>query len=106
MRDWLLETVEPCLLALEMEVAREMDAELGFGSCEAGEPGANEPGCRQLREQDGSAQDQRPQSDVVASRRCRNRGSVVRNLDAWYDAFKPKETEALYLAPDKRVKIW
>jgi len=34
------------------------------------------------------------------------RGSVVRNLDAWYDAFKPKETEALYLAPDKRVKIW
>jgi len=34
------------------------------------------------------------------------RSSVVRNLDAWYDAFKPKETDALYLAPDKRVKIW
>ena len=32
--------------------------------------------------------------------------SVVRNLDAWYDAFKPKETDALYLAPDKRVRIW
>jgi putative endopeptidase len=34
------------------------------------------------------------------------RTSVVRNLDAWYDAFKPKETDALYLAADKRVKIW
>jgi len=34
------------------------------------------------------------------------RGAVVRNLDAWYDAFKPAETDALYLAPDKRVKIW
>jgi putative endopeptidase len=34
------------------------------------------------------------------------RTSVVRNLDAWYDAFKPKSTDALYLAPDKRVKIW
>ncbi len=34
------------------------------------------------------------------------RASVVRNLDAWYDAFKPKETDALYLPPDKRVKIW
>jgi putative endopeptidase len=34
------------------------------------------------------------------------RGSVVRNLDVWYDAFKPKETDALYLPPDKRVRIW
>jgi len=34
------------------------------------------------------------------------RASVVRNLDAWYDAYKPKPTDALYLAPDKRVKIW
>jgi putative endopeptidase len=34
------------------------------------------------------------------------RTSVVRNLDAWYDAFKPKPTDALYLPPDKRVKIW
>jgi predicted metalloendopeptidase len=30
----------------------------------------------------------------------------VRNLDAWYDAFKPKPSDALYLPPDKRVKIW
>jgi putative endopeptidase len=34
------------------------------------------------------------------------RADVVRNIDVWYDAFKPKETDALYLAPDKRVKIW
>jgi len=34
------------------------------------------------------------------------RASVVRNLDVWYDAFKPKASDALYLAPDKRVKIW
>jgi putative endopeptidase len=34
------------------------------------------------------------------------RTAVVRNLDAWYDAFKPKEGDALYLAPDKRVRIW
>ncbi|MBC7973604.1 MAG: M13 family metallopeptidase, partial [Myxococcales bacterium] len=34
------------------------------------------------------------------------RVSVVRNLDTWYEAFQPKETDALYLSPDKRVKIW
>jgi putative endopeptidase len=31
---------------------------------------------------------------------------VVRNLDAWYTAFDVKEGDALYLAPEKRVKIW
>jgi putative endopeptidase len=34
------------------------------------------------------------------------RTSVVRNLDMWYDAFAPKQGEALFLTPDKRVKIW
>jgi len=34
------------------------------------------------------------------------RTSTVRNLDVWYDAFGPKQGEALFLAPDKRVKIW
>jgi len=34
------------------------------------------------------------------------RVSVVRNLDAWYDAFKPAPNDALFLAPDQRVKIW
>jgi putative endopeptidase len=34
------------------------------------------------------------------------RVATVRNLDVWYDAFKPKPSDALYLAPDKRVQIW
>ncbi len=34
------------------------------------------------------------------------RASVVRNLDSWYDAYAAKDGEALFLAPDKRVKIW
>lgn len=31
---------------------------------------------------------------------------IVRNLDAWYDAFDVKEGDALYLPPEKRVSIW
>ena len=31
---------------------------------------------------------------------------VVRNMDAWYEAFDVKEGDALYLAPEDRVKIW
>jgi putative endopeptidase len=31
---------------------------------------------------------------------------VVRNLDAWYDAFGVKEGDKMYLAPEQRVKIW
>jgi putative endopeptidase len=31
---------------------------------------------------------------------------TVRNLDAWYDAFGVKDGDKLYLAPDKRVRIW
>ncbi|MGX9718855.1 M13 family metallopeptidase [Stenotrophomonas acidaminiphila] len=34
------------------------------------------------------------------------RALTVRNLDAWYPAFEVKEGQALYLAPDKRVKVW
>jgi len=34
------------------------------------------------------------------------RALTVRNLDAWYDAFDVKEGDKLYLAPEKRVKIW
>ena len=34
------------------------------------------------------------------------RASVVRNLDPWYDAFKPKDGDQLFLAPDQRVRIW
>lgn len=31
---------------------------------------------------------------------------VVRNVDAWYDAFGIKEGDKLYLAPEDRVRIW
>lgn len=34
------------------------------------------------------------------------RALTVRNLDAWYKAFDVKEGDKLYLAPDKRVKVW
>ena len=31
---------------------------------------------------------------------------VVRNVDAWYTAFGVKEGDALFLPPEKRVRIW
>ncbi|MGE7136734.1 M13 family metallopeptidase [Luteibacter sp. NPDC031894] len=31
---------------------------------------------------------------------------TVRNLDAWYEAYGVKPDQALYLTPDKRVRIW
>src|SRR5262249_46474852 len=31
---------------------------------------------------------------------------VVRNVDAWYQAFGVKEGDKLYLPPDQRVHIW
>jgi putative endopeptidase len=31
---------------------------------------------------------------------------VVRNIDAWYDAFGVKPGDAYYLPPDQRVRIW
>ena len=34
------------------------------------------------------------------------RSAVVRNLDAWYDAYAPGAADKLYLAPNKRVRIW
>jgi endothelin-converting enzyme/putative endopeptidase len=36
---------------------------------------------------------------------CRVNG-VVRNLDAWYDAFDVAPDDELYLAPDDRVRLW
>jgi putative endopeptidase len=36
----------------------------------------------------------------------RYRAQTVRNIDAWYDAYRVKEGEKLYLAPDARVRIW
>ncbi len=34
------------------------------------------------------------------------RVAVVRNLDPWYAAFNPTPGSALFLAPDRRVRIW
>jgi putative endopeptidase len=34
------------------------------------------------------------------------RVATMRNLDAWYDAFKPRPGEALVLPPDQRARIW
>jgi len=34
------------------------------------------------------------------------RALTGRNLDAWYSAFNVKPGQKLYLAPDKRVKVW
>jgi len=34
------------------------------------------------------------------------RALTVRNIDAWYKAFGIKEGDKLYLAPDKRVRVW
>lgn len=31
---------------------------------------------------------------------------TVRNLDAWYEAFQVQPGQALYLAPEERVKVW
>ena len=30
----------------------------------------------------------------------------VRNVPEWYEAFNVEETDALYLPPERRVKIW
>ncbi len=34
------------------------------------------------------------------------RALTVRNLDAWYKAFNVQPTDKLYLAPEKRVRVW
>ena len=34
------------------------------------------------------------------------RASTVRNIDGWYQAFEVKPGQALFLAPEQRVRIW
>jgi len=36
----------------------------------------------------------------------RYRALAPRNHDAWYEAFDVKPGDALYLAPEERVRIW
>jgi endothelin-converting enzyme/putative endopeptidase len=31
---------------------------------------------------------------------------VVRNMDAWYNAFNVKPGDKMYLTPEQRVRIW
>ena len=51
------------------------------------------------------AQRQQVVTDPHSPARFRVDG-VVRNIDAWYDAFNVKPGDALYLAPEQRVRIW
>jgi putative endopeptidase len=44
-------------------------------------------------------------SDPHSFRKFRVNG-VVRNIDAWYDAFDIKPGDKLYVEPDKRARIW
>jgi putative endopeptidase len=44
-------------------------------------------------------------SDPHSYRKFRTNG-VVRNVDGWYSSFDVKPGDALYVAPDKRVRIW
>ena len=44
-------------------------------------------------------------SDPHSPRQFRVNG-VVRNIDAWYDAFGVKAGDGLYVAPEARVHIW
>jgi putative endopeptidase len=44
-------------------------------------------------------------SDPHSYRKFRTNG-VVRNIDPWYSSFGVKPGDALYIAPDKRVRIW
>jgi len=44
-------------------------------------------------------------SDPHAPAKYRVNG-VVRNIDAWYEAFNVKPSDELFLAPEKRVRIW
>ncbi len=50
-----------------------------------------------LRQQIASNEHSPPEARVNA---------VVHNIDAWYAAFNVKPTDKLYVAPDKRVRIW
>jgi putative endopeptidase len=44
-------------------------------------------------------------SDPHSPRQYRVNGPV-RNIDAWYEAFGVKPGDALYVAPEQRVRIW
>ena len=47
----------------------------------------------------------RTKIDVHSLSRWRVNG-ILPHVDAWYDAFNISDTDKLYVAPDKRVKLW
>jgi putative endopeptidase len=57
----------------------------------------------------GKARDEAIRRQVVSdphSPRMYRVNGVVRNMDAWYDAFGVKPGQKLYVAPKDRVRIW
>jgi predicted metalloendopeptidase len=48
----------------------------------------------------------RKQIDTDSHAPGRYRAATVRNLDAWYAAFGVTPADALYLPPEKRVRLW
>jgi putative endopeptidase len=47
-------------------------------------------------------------SQIVSNEHApaRERAQTVRNIDAWYEAYRVKAGEKLYLKPEERVRIW
>jgi putative endopeptidase len=71
---------------------REQDREFFLGFAQSMRAKYDEAGLRKQL-----ANDHAPEAYRVAT---------VRNLDAWYDAFDVRPGQRLFLAPEKRVKIW
>jgi predicted metalloendopeptidase len=55
---------------------------------------------------DGDSGEQRFFIAYAQAWRMRERDAILRNVDAWYDAFDVRPGQALYLAPAERVRIW
>ena len=60
-----------------------------------------------------SRREQHPRGDLAQPHRRRRprspgryRVETVRNIDAWYPAFNVRAGQALYLAPEQRVRVW
>ena len=69
------------------------DRQFFLGFAQAWQSKLREPAARQRVLTDGHAPAQ-------------YRAAVVRNFDAWYQAFDVKPGQALYLAPAQRVRMW
>jgi len=57
----------------------------------------------------GAIRDDRLRQDLVTDPHSPVRervNGVVRNIDAWYDAFGVKPGDPIYVAPEQRVRIW